>query len=274
MLRDLKELDDYTISASDGNIGAVKDFLFDDLSWAVRYFVVETGSWLSSHKVLISPIAIQKADWKNKILPVLITKDQVKNSPNLDADKPVSRQHEMDYLNFYGYPYYWEGNQLWGGDMYPYLLNPDYNNALSELRDPKNNHFFDESKRENLQKSDPDLRSAKEIVGYHIHAIDGDIGHVSGLLVEEDTWAVRYLVIDTSNWWGGHQVLISPEWIKKVQWFDRSVLVDVNRQLIKDAPEYSSVETLNREHEMAIYEHYGLTGYWARKPKSNVEKSN
>ena len=271
MLRDLKELEDYAIAASDGDIGKVKDFLFDDLSWAVRYFVIETGSWLSSHKVLITPIAIQKADWDNKALSVLITKDQVKNSPDIDTDKPVSRQHEIDHLSFYGYPYYWEGNQLWGGDIYPYLLNPDHTAALTELRKTNNTQFVDESKHEKQQKSDPDLRSAEEVIGYHLHAIDGDIGHVSGLLVEEETWAVRYLVINTSNWWGGHQVLISAEWIKKVEWFDRSVTVHVHRQLIKEAPEYHSIEQLNREHEMAIYEHYGLTGYWARKPKSNVK---
>ena len=97
----------------------MKDFYFDDLAWVVRYLVVETGSWLSSRKVLISPIAIGHPDWAERVLPVSITKEQVKNSPDIDTDKPVSRQHEMQYLGYYGYPSYWGGAGLWGSGAYP-----------------------------------------------------------------------------------------------------------------------------------------------------------
>jgi hypothetical protein len=270
MLRSMNELEDYAIAASDGSVGKVKDFLFDDSAWVIRYFVVETGTWLSSRKVLISPIAIQKPNWQEKTLPVLITKEQVNNSPDIDTDKPVSRQHEIDYLRFYGYPNYWGGAGLWAGDMYPFYLHPSYNSSLNSPEAQRSLKLADEKeKHERHQEEDPNLRSCKAVIGYHIHATDGDIGHVSGLLVEEGTWAVRYLIVDTSNWWVGHKVLISPEWIDEVRWHDNSVSVELSRQWVKDAPKYHSTEELNRKHEGAIYQHYGRTGYWPDAEKIN-----
>ena len=109
MLRSMKDLEDYAIRATDGTIGHVKDFHFDDKAWGIRYLVLDTGTWLSSRKVLISPIAIGHPDWAGKILPVSITKEQVKNSPDIDTDKPVSRHNEIRYRGYYGYPFYWGG---------------------------------------------------------------------------------------------------------------------------------------------------------------------
>jgi|SRR5450830_423961 len=107
MLRNTKDLDNFAIRATDGEIGNIKDMYFDDDAWVLRYFVVETGSWLSSRKVLISTVSVQQPDWHGKTLPVSITKSQVSSSP--DIDKPVSRQNEEQYLGYYGYPYYWGG---------------------------------------------------------------------------------------------------------------------------------------------------------------------
>ncbi|MBU1295340.1 MAG: PRC-barrel domain-containing protein [Gammaproteobacteria bacterium] len=278
MLRSMNDLEKYTIAASDGHVGMVKDVLFDDLTWVVRYFVVETGLWLMHRKVLISPISIQKPNRWEHILPVLITTDQVKNSPKIDTDQPVSRQHEMDYLGFYGYPNYWGGTGLWAGGMYPYLMYPGYIDSLNgdeEIHKAEVAHqaVYDaenQENQENHQNKDPNLRSCQAIIDYHVHAKDGDIGHIAEILVEENTWAVRYLVINTSNWWGGHQVLISPEWIKDIDWLDESLTIDLTRQLVKDSPEYNSTEQINRHQEAEMYEHYGLTGYWARAPKANL----
>jgi len=119
MLSSMEDLEHYAIRATDGAIGQVKDFYFDDEAWVIRYLVVDTGTWLSSRKVLISPIAIGEPNWAEKILPVSITKEQVKNSPDIDTDKPVSRQHERRYLGYYGYPYYWGGGGPWGDEIYP-----------------------------------------------------------------------------------------------------------------------------------------------------------
>lgn len=272
MLRSMNDLEDYTIAASDDNVGEVTDFLFDDEEWVIRYLIVETGHWFSSRKVLISPISIQQANWKEKVLPVLITKEQVKNSPNIDTDKPVSRQHERDYLGHYGYPYYWGGTGLWAGGMYPYLMYPGHIDSLSEQEESHKANLTPETGNlEEQQKGDPNLRSCKTIIGYRVRARDGDLGHISEILVEENTWAVRYLVINTSNWWLGHKVLVSPEWIEEVQWLDKSVTINLSRQLIKDAPGYDSAEQINRHQEAAVYKHYGLTGYWARAPKADLD---
>jgi hypothetical protein len=265
MLRSMKDLEDYAIHATDGNIGQVKDFYFDDEAWVIRYLIVDTGSWLSSREVLISPIAIGHADWVKKVLPVSITKEQVRNSPPLDTDKPVSRQHEMRYLGYFGYPSYWGGADLWGGDAYPGMMLTGYGGfpASPYVADPKAQEAYARADGARHRDDDLHLRSCKAIMDYHIEASDGDIGHVQGLLVDEQTWAIRYMIVNTSNWWLGHQVLIAPQWIKNISWTEGTVSVDLTRQAVKDAPPYDSAGQLDRTQEMGIHEHYGRPGYWA-----------
>jgi sporulation protein YlmC with PRC-barrel domain len=270
MLRSVQELEGYAIRATDGTIGHVKDIYFDDHNWAVRYFVVETGSWLSSRKVLISPIAIGKPDWTARVLPVSITKEQVKNSPDIDTDKPVSRQHEMQYLGYYGYPYYWGGAGLWGSGAYPgaMLTGVGYNgsgaNYLLEQAEDARAEAAEERRQDN---SDPYLRSCNALLRYHIEATDGSMGHVKGLLVDEETWAIRYLIVETSNWWGGHQVLIAPQWIQELNWPDATIAVNLTRRAVKEAPAYDSSLPMSREHEMNLYRHHTRTGYWAEEAR-------
>jgi len=208
MLRQSKDLLDLTIAAADGAIGDVKDLYFDDEAWAIRYLVVDAGLWLSSRKVLISPIAADKPDWPNKLLPVSLTREQVRASPDIDTDMPVTRQHETDYLDYYSYPYYWGGLGLWGSGGYPTM--PGYGSATATRAEADSTHARTEAgQRQTESESDPHLRSCNAVVGYHIEASDGEIGHVQGLLVDEESWAIRYLVVNTSNcggsvttcWW-------------------------------------------------------------------------
>ncbi|PRC91065.1 PRC-barrel domain-containing protein [Solimicrobium silvestre] len=265
MLRSLIDLNEYAIHATDGNIGHVKDFYFDDEGWAIRYFIVDTGSWLLSRKVLISPIAIGKPNWAEKTLPVLITKEQVKNSPDIDTEKPVSRQHENHYLGYYGYPIYWGGAGLWGAGIYPDMMMPGYLGDNTSTNTLPQEAVINGSRPEEVerhQNSGSHLRSCKAVIGYHIHASDGDIGHVSGMLVDDETWAIRYFIVDTSNWWLGHQVLIAPLWVEEVRWLDRTVTVNLTRQEVKDAAPYDIAVELGREQEVDIHQHYGRAGYW------------
>jgi hypothetical protein len=264
MLRNLNELENFKIGATDGDIGHVEDFYFQDDAWVVRYVVVDAGTWLSRRKVLISPISVLRPDWLERTLPVSITKEQVRNSPDIDTDMPVSRQNEEQVLGYYGYPAYWDGAGLWGEGLYPYAVVPGYGGYGVErverereleawLRDERARHAHD----------DPHLRSCNAVTGYHIHASDGDIGHVSGFLIDDETWAIRYLVIDTSNWWVGHKVLIAPPWIEGVRWSDQTVAVVLSRESIKNAPPYDSTVEWSREQELALYRHYGRSGHWA-----------
>ncbi len=267
MLRSMKDLEEYSIGATDGNIGHVEDFLFDDDAWVIRYFVVETGTWLSNRKVLISPVAIHQPDWADKTLPVSITMEKVKNSPDIDTDKPVSRQHESEYLGYYGYASYWGSTGLWGAGMYPYTLFTGYSGYTTENGGQlvSANRAIKKAERAAHRNDDPHLRSCKEIIGYHIRATDGEIGHVSGLLVDEQTWAIRYLVIETSNWWVGHKVLIAPEWIDDVRWTDRTVTIDLTQKSVKNAPPYESTKQLNRQQETGLYRHHERSGYWSEE---------
>ncbi len=273
MLHSLKDLENFAIGARDGHIGHVKDLYFDDDAWVVRYLVVDTGSWLSSRKVLISPMAIQHANWADRVLPVSLTKDQVEHSPNIDTNKPVSRQHEEQYLGYYGYPAYWGGDGLWGAGLYPYAIMPDYPGAGADSathdRELAAHLNGDQTRPRN---GDPHLRSGQVVVGYNIQATDGEIGHVDGLLFDEDTWAVRYLIVNTSNWWMGHQVLIAPQWVTGVHWAEETVTVSLTRDAIKTSPHYDPAVPLSRPHEVSLYQHYARSGYWAGGVR--LEKEN
>ena len=263
MLRNLKDLENDKISATDGEIGRVKDFYFDDDAWVVRYLVVETGTWLSSRKVLISPISVHHPDWDQHTLPVAISMEQVKNSPDIDTDKSVSRQNEEQYLGHYGYPAYWNGAGMWGEGLYPYSMVAGHDGFRTDrVDDDRELEAYRREERARHRNDDPHLRSCNAVTGYLIRANNGDIGHVSGFLVNEQTWAIRYLVVDTSNWWVGHKVLVAPPWIKGVHWSDQIVSVDLNRESIKSAPPYDSTSDWGRDQELTWYRHYGRSGYW------------
>jgi hypothetical protein len=264
-------MEHYSIGATDGVIGRVNDFYFDDEAWVIRYLVVETDASLSHRKVLISPFAISQPDWSKKLFPVSITQTQVRNSPDIDTDKPVSRQHEMGYLGYYGYPNYWGGGGLWGASFYPDILqaglgndgsNAEHRSARSPTAGAGTRSLAARGLHDN-----PHLQSANAVMRYYVHATDGDIGHVDGLLVEEKTWAIRYIIVNTSNWWLGHNVLIAPEWINDVFWAESTLKVDLTRDAVKASPMYDSAIPLNRELETGIYEHYGRDGYWPQRAK-------
>ena len=254
MLRNVRDLRGYAIRATDGVIGKVDDFYFDDEDWAIRYLIVDTGGWLSGRKVLISPIAIGHPDWIGQLLPVSLTRAQVKRSPDIDTSKPVSRQHEAGYSFYYSYPYYWGGGGLWGMGAYPGSLTTEerFEEAMKTRRTAAA-----------LASDDCHLRSCQTLIGNQIHATDGEIGHVKDVLVDEHTWAIRYLIVNTSPWWGGdHEVLIAPPWITTVSWAQARVSVDLTRQAVKEAPSFDPAAYLDRLQEHAIYEHYGRPGYW------------
>ena len=264
MLHTVKELERYAIHATDGVIGHVRGVYFDDESWVARYLVVDTGGWFANRKVLISPMSVVHMNRLDRTLSVCITRQQVKDSPDIDTDKPISRQHESGYLGYYGYPYYWDGGGLWGAGSFPSLLLNVSEHGMSESND--------RSEIERIQAmgeagtapgDDAHLRSCEAVTGYRIEASDGHIGHVKSFLVEEATWAIRYLIVTTSDWWMGHDVPIAVRWIDKVSWLDNSVSVGLTRQALKGSPVYDEARTLDREQEVSMFKHYKKPGYWA-----------
>ena len=262
MLKNLKDLQGYSLRATDGDIGTVKDFYFDDDRWVVRYLVVETGTWLSSRKVLISPVSLGVPDHGQKVVPVSITCEQVKNSPDIDTDKPVSRQHEADYLGYYGYPVYWDSIGIWGAGGVPGLMMPGADLAPGGAAVLEADRAIAAEQADRHRNDDPHLRSCKSVTGYHIKAQDGEVGHLQGFLADDESWQIRYLVVDTSNWWGGHQVLVAPPWIQEVSWAEHVVAVNMSRNAIQNAPAWDPSMPPDRDQEVEIYKHYDRTGYW------------
>jgi len=252
MLTNAMHLKGVVIRATDGEIGTVDQLYFDDETWAIRYLVVETGGWLGGRRVLISPISVVHTDWQAKRLDVALTKKRVENSPDINTHKPVSRQHEAAYLGYYGYPNYWGGTYLWGPGYFPSGL-------ATEVAASKETQALERIQRESM---DSHLRSTGEVTGYHIEAEDGEIGHVAGFIVDDETWAIRYIEVLTKNWWPGKKVLVSPAWIQKVSWTESKVYVGLWRDAIKSAPEFVESAPITREYEDRLHTHYGRPPYW------------
>jgi hypothetical protein len=262
MLRTIDEITGYVLRARDGEIGRCKDFLFDEEHWTIRYMVADTGRWLPKRKVLISPISLDEPIWAEQVLPVRLTKEQVENAPALDDDAPVSRQHEIMFHTYYGWPYYWGMADVWGEGAYP---RPLYVEKKEEQKKGE------KKRQEPTDDADPHLRSVKEVTGYHIQATDGEIGHVEGFIIDDETWEIRYMIVDTRNWLPGRKVLVSPTWITSLSWSDRKVIVDLSREVIKESPKFDPSAPVNREYEERLYDYYGRPRYWLRDP-STVNK--
>lgn len=247
MLYRAKTLESYKLKGTDGEIGKAKDFYFDDSFWAIRYLVADTGNWLIGQQVLISPYSLVAISDKEENIIVNLTEKQLEECPPLESDKPVSRQFEESYFNYFKLPAYWNGRHMWGA--WPYLM-PEEQVRMEDTQ-PKD------------QSWDPNLRSAKSVRNYNIEAQDGEIGHVEDFIIDDETWAIRYLIIDTKNWWGGKKVLISPQWIDRISWDKMKVYVNLTQESIKQSPEYSEDALITRDYEDQIHKHYNQKGYWA-----------
>lgn len=250
MLRNTSEIIGYTIGANDGQIGKVTDFLFDDDTWLVRWLVIDTGSWLSGRKVLLPPTVLGHFSAIGDQFSVRLTMQQVKDSPGIDADLPVSRQMEANTYDYYGWNPYWSsglymGGYSWGAGT---MLPVPYGESLQRA---------EAIAAEEQAHNDLHLRSVETINGYHIHASDGEIGHVADFLVEDADWGIHYLVVDTRNWWPGKNVLVSPRSIHEIDWTNRLVNLTVARQRIKASPAYEEASKIDRAYENHFNNYYG-----------------
>ena len=264
MLRSLKDLERYKLSATDGDIGSVADFLMDDRRWVVRYLVAKTGAFFDERDVLLSPISFRRADAATQLFHVALTMDKIKHGPSVDAHQPVSRQYEREYYRYYGYPTYWGYSGLWGLGSYPSELAQGSWEPSAKAHDPADAH----------------LRSARELRGYHVEGSDADVGHVADFIIDDETWAIRYLVLDTSNWLFGKKVLVAPHWATGVSWDERKVHITMTRAQIESSPPWDPEAAVNREYETRLYDYYGRPVYWnnddprlTAKPSHTTEAS-
>lgn len=278
MLRSVNDLKGFGIVATDGEIGNVEEFYFDDERWAMRYLVTNTGNWLSGRQVLISPFSVMKLDQDTRKLHVALTKDQVEKSPNIDRHKPVSRQMEAAYSDYYGYPYYWGGPFLWGAEESPVLASQRSATAIATATAQptvvmRTGHpTAGAAAPMRVYSVDVHLRSTQEVTSYHIAATDGDIGHAEDFIVEDDNWTIRYLAIDTRNWLPGKTVIVSPQWISAIDWAQGKVHLNLSRDGVEHSPEFDSAKLISRDYEMQLHQHYGQPGYWLNYSTDPTEK--
>ncbi len=249
MLYNAKELKKYDILATDGEIGTVHDFYLDEDKWTVRYLVVDTMKWLPGRKVLISPMNVTGTDDVQKFVAVNLTKESIKDSPEINLDLPISKRLENDITRHYYLPPYWRGEGFWGHYMHP--------NELAKAH--VDQHLYEDTY---VGENESALRSFKEITGYNIVAKDGRIGHVEDFVICDETWSVRYMVVDTKNWWPGKHVLVSPDWIDRVIWGDKEIHVDLEVAAIENGPEYDPNSFLTKDFEEEVYLKYNKHKYW------------
>ncbi|MBM3933445.1 MAG: PRC-barrel domain containing protein [SAR202 cluster bacterium] len=248
MYRSLKSLKNYKIIGADDEIGKLKDFLFEAETWKIRYLVAEPGSWLSNDEVQLATTAIDKPDWDTKTFHAALTRDLVRSAPNIDFEKPVSVEMERSLHTHYNWPLYYSH----GGGI------------PSAARDPM-------ATTEDIVATEPttfptgatyQLHSAMKTIGFAAKAREGDIGSIDDIIIDDELWQIRYLVVETAAWVSGKNILVWPEWADRVGWQDEAVFLDMYQEHVRNSPEYDPDAPVNREYEERLYDFHGKRRYW------------
>jgi hypothetical protein len=255
MLRQATELEKFEVFATDGPVGRVRDFFFDDRRWIVRYFVVATGSCLNRAEVLISPVALCGPDWLQRFIPIALKREQVERSPALDSRLPVAREHESALVHHYNWPVYW------GVAGFPEVDIPEDDASDDSPGVRKAGAGASDGLPAGVSAAKPvspqgfHLRSVRAVTGHAIEATDGRVGDVADFLMDDLTWEIRYLLVDTCSWWPGKKVLIAPQWIERVGWGEAKVYVNLTREAIKGGPAYSPDQPVTPDYPGQLCRH-------------------
>lgn len=247
------------VHALDGTVGSIHDAFFNGVLWNLRYFVINTGSWLQGRKVLLSPAVIHESDWNERVVKVNLTTEQVKESPGIDADAPVSRQMEEELAEHFRWPAYW-GMGVTGTPVGSATGERPTNAEVAEVE-------------EELCADNPQLRSVNEVKGYAIAATDGDIGHVEDFMLDDVASVIRYMVVNTGNWGMGKSILVAPAWVQSIHWSERKVHVGLPRESFQQAPTFDPKMPINRQFEEHLYDSYGRERYWSVAPTPPIQAS-
>lgn len=201
------KLKGYAVSGTDGHLGTVADLLFDDASWKMRWLVVSTGDWFPAHDVLLPVGVVGYPDPARRQIGVALTVQQIQDSRHVDSDLPVSQQAGV------------------GSPLDRATAGPRTGYAVLRRSRP----------------DDPHLRSMEAVIGHRVHAIDGLIGHVDDLLIDDADWSVRFVKVDTRSWGPARRVLLPPRLIRKIDWPARSVHLDVDRREIESRSSHGPI---------------------------------
>jgi uncharacterized protein YrrD len=253
MLYALNAIENFTVNATDGYIGKIKDFYFDDRTWKLRYLIVETGIWLKNQKVILPASAIKWVHMDENNLTLDLSMYQVKNGPVIDNQLSLMPQTEIDYLSYYGYSFY-----RGASESYSFEHDQDSEAKLADI--------FATVDAVRRTFGDRHLRSCKEMINYDVEASDNDVGYLQGMLFNEDDWSISHLMVNTSNWWLGHQVLLEPECVKDTSWGDAKIYINLLRHQVQDAPVFDQ-ETLDAfNHPNGDHLHQRNKNIYEKKP--------
>ena len=242
MLRTANHIIGYGIAGNDGDIGHCSDFLFRDDDWSISYLAVDTGRWLPGKKVVIPPSVVSRPDWESKTIPVSLTIERIKGGPTVNSKDIVSRDYEKQCLEYYKWPAIAAASISVAGPVVQPTIPRSVARSVEALGD---NH----------------LRSMNVVKTYKLEATDGEIGFIEDLILDDESWRVRYFVACTSAW-KGKDVLVSPQWIESIDWADKRVKVDLPINSIKSSPNFDPAIAINREYEARLYNYYGKPVDW------------
>ncbi len=270
MLFNAKTTKGYSLLARDGEIGKVRDLYFDDARWRVRYAVVDTGGWLSGRRVLVSPTVLGEPDHDEKRIQVDLTREQVESSPDVDTEKPITREYEELLHSYYAWPYYWSEPQyaapVYYGPLAGAVIPPEAiyragatGGAVPGSPQRQKGGSTRDAAAALADDDEAHLQSVNKVTGWTIHARDGDLGHVEDFLISPLDWSIHQLVVDTRNWWPGRKVLVAPGWISAVDWVEREVRLGLSREAIKSSPEYDPETPVSEDYESSLQTHYHAT---------------
>jgi hypothetical protein len=252
-----KNITNLPIEAKNGSIGRLKDCLFDENHWTLRYFVADTGKWLPGRKVLLSPMHFDEPEsgivsiMKDR-LPVSLTKEHIENSPSLGENMPISRQYEIEYARYYQQNLYWNGPYFWGVSHMP-----EYHTIVDTS--VENRFESEEAHNKRVQKiEESSLRSLREVTGYKVNAQDDDFGHIHDFLIDEDYWRIHYLIVDSKNWLPGKKFLIDIDWIESFNWVNKTATVGLTKKMLQEAPEFDSNLPLEDRYVDRLYDQDGM----------------
>lgn len=255
MLRKANNLIGYRLDAKDDNLGEVDDFYFSTEDWTIRYMIVDIGSWFTGRRVLIAQSEIGTPNWKQRTIPVDLTKEQVKDSPDIDLTRPIGREQEASLYSYYGWPTYWGAPATLGMGMGAVGAGVAMGTPMPPATGPRISDIPDKVAAA-YPKGERHLQSIGEVTGFNIEGADGSIGIVEDFLVDDHSWIIRYLEIDTSKWLPGRQVLVSPEWVDGVDWNNSKVYTQMTKDQVKNSPEYNRDAVIDQDYESSLHKHY------------------
>jgi uncharacterized protein YrrD len=246
------------VDALDGYFGKIDEFYFEEKSWAVRYIIIIYG-FLHHVRKMISPSVIENMSTER--IAVKLNIEQIKNSPDIDTQKPVSRELEEKIHKYYGWPNYWTYppyTNTYGTALYPgFGLSYPYSMPLYRDRDK-----IHEEMNKDIKNIQSNLRSTKELIGYSAKSRNQYIGRIKDYLVDDKSWALRYTIIDTDSFLSGKKIIIASHWAIDIDWFSKTIFFDIDEQVIKNGPSYENSMVLDRDFESRIFDYYNKPYYW------------